>query len=147
MTLKDTLNDSLKSAMKAREMDKVKVLRNFQAVIKQIEIDRQITLDDGGVLELLQKQIKQRQESHDVFVANNRQDLADKERFEMDILGEFMPTPLSDDELTAIIKDTISELNATSMADMGKVMNAVKAKTVGRADPSLISKLVKGQLV
>ncbi|MDO4251320.1 MAG: GatB/YqeY domain-containing protein, partial [Moraxella sp.] len=72
--------------------------------------------------------------------------LADKEQFEIDVLSQFMPTPLSDDELNTIITDTISELNATSMADMGKVMNAVKEKTVGRGDPSVISKLVKEQL-
>lgn len=143
MSLKDTLSDTLKTAMKAKEMDKIKVLRGVQAVIKQIEIDKQITLDDNGILELLQKQIKQRQESLTIYKDNGRDDLADKEQFEIDVISEFLPTALSDDELGEIVKTVIGELNATSIKDMGKVMNEVKARTAGRADPANISVLVK----
>ncbi len=143
MTLKDTLTDTIKTAMKARELEKVKILRNVQAVIKQIEIDRQVTLNDADVLDILQKQIKQRQESLTVFENNNRDDLAQKERFEIDVISTFLPEALSDSELADIVNSTIARLNATTMADMGKVMNDVKAQTVGRADPAVISRLVK----
>lgn len=146
MSLKDTLTEAVKTAMKAREMDTVKVLRNVQAALKKIEIDSQIELDDKAVLEQLQKQIKQRQESLTIYQANGREDLAQKEQFEITIIEQFLPAQLSDDELTAIITATISEIGAAGMKDMGKVMNAVKEKTVGQADPALISGLVKKAL-
>lgn len=146
MTLKNTITERIKELMKARSLEEVKILRNVQAVIKQIEIDRRIELQDTDVLEILQKQIKQRQESLDIFVANGRDDLANKERFEIDAISQFLPTQLSDDELQVIVKDTIANLNASGMGDMGKVMNAVKAATVGRADPANISKMVKSAL-
>ncbi len=146
MSLKDTLTEAVKTAMKAREMDTVKVLRNVQAALKKIEIDSQIELDDKAVLEQLQKQIKQRQESLTIYQANGREDLAQKEQFEITIIEQFLPAQLSDDELTTIISATISETGAAGMKDMGKVMNAVKEKTVGQADPAVISGLVKKAL-
>lgn len=144
--LKETLTEKIKTAMKAREMDTVKVLRNVQAVIKQIEIDQQITLDDTGILEILQKQTKQRQESLSIFTANGREDLAQKEQFEIDVISEFLPQALSEEELLALVKTEISNQGATSMQQMGSVMNALKAQTVGRADPAVLSKLVKQAL-
>lgn len=146
MTLKATLTDAIKTAMKAKEMDKIKVLRNVQAAIKQVEIDEQIELDDKGILALLQKQIKQRNESLVIYQGNGREDLAQKEQFEIDIISEFLPAQLSEDELTAIITATIGELGAAGMKDMGRVMNAVKDKTSGQADPAVISGLVKKAL-
>lgn len=146
MSLKDTLTEAVKTAMKAREMDTVKVLRNVQAALKKIEIDSQIELDDKAVLEQLQKQIKQRQESLTIYQANGREDLAQKEQFEITIIEQFLPAQLSDDELTTIITATISETGAAGMKDMGRVMNAVKEKTVGQADPAVISGLVKKAL-
>lgn len=144
--LKETLTEKIKTAMKAREMDTVKVLRNVQAVIKQIEIDQQITLDDTGILEILQKQTKQRQESLSIFTANGREDLAQKEQFEIDVISEFLPQALSEEELLALVKTEISNQGATSMQQMGSVMNALKVQTVGRADPAVLSKLVKQAL-
>lgn len=144
--LKDTLNETVKTAMKARELEKVKVLRNVQAVIKQIEIDRQTTLDDAGVLEILQKQTKQRQESLAIFTANGREDLAQKEQFEIDIISEFLPQAMSEDEVVALVNAEIAKQGATSMQQMGSVMNALKVQTAGCADPAIISKLVKQAL-
>lgn len=144
--LKDTLNETVKTAMKARELEKVKVLRNVQAVIKQIEIDRQTTLDDAGVLEILQKQTKQRQESLAIFTANGREDLAQKEQFEIDIISEFLPQAMSEYEVVALVNAEIAKQGATSMQQMGSVMNALKVQTAGRADPAIISKLVKQAL-
>ena len=144
--LKQTLLDNIKVSMKARELERVKVLRNVQAVVKQIEIDRRIELDDAQVLEVLQKQLKQRQESLTIFTENNRDDLATKEQFEIDIINEFMPKQMDDDEIIALVNAEISEQGATSMRDMGSVMGVLKNKTAGRADPALISKLVKDAL-
>lgn len=146
MTLKDSLTQTIKSSMKAREMEVVKILRNVQAAIKKVEIDHQTTLDDNAVLELLQKQIKQRQESLDIYQANGRDDLAAKEKFEIEVIGQFLPAQLNEAALNDIIAATITELEANSMKDMGRVMNAVKEKTVGQADPAIISGLVKKAL-
>lgn len=146
MTLKDSLTQTIKSSMKAREMEVVKILRNVQATIKKVEIDTQTTLDDNAVLELLQKQIKQRQESLDIYEANGRDDLAAKEKFEIEVIGQFLPVQLDEAALNDIIAATITELEADSMKDMGRVMNAVKEKTVGQADPAIISGLVKKAL-
>ena len=144
--LKQTLSDTIKTSMKARELERVKVLRNVQSVVKQIEIDRQTELDDAQVLEVLQKQLKQRHESLSIFTENGRDDLASKEQFEIDIINEFMPKQMDDTELAALVNAEIKEQGATSMRDMGSVMGVLKNKTAGRADPALISKLVKEAL-
>lgn len=146
MTLKATLTDSIKTAMKTKNMEQVKVLRNVQAAIKQIEIDGQNELSDQDVLAILQKQIKQRQESLSIYTANGRDDLAQKEQFEIDVISAFLPEQLSDDKLVAIINETINEMSASGMKDMGRVMNAVKNKTAGQADPATISSFVKQAL-
>ena len=144
--LKQTLSDTIKASMKARELERVKVLRNVQSVVKQIEIDRQTELDDVQVLEVLQKQLKQRHESLSIFTENGRDDLASKEQFEIDIINEFMPKQMDDTELAALVSAEIKAQGATSMRDMGSVMGVLKNKTAGRADPALISKLVKDAL-
>ena len=144
--LKQNLSDQIKTSMKARELERVKVLRNVQSVVKQIEIDRQIELNDTDVLEVLQKQLKQRQESLAIFTENGRDDLATKEQFEIDIINEFMPKQMDEAELAALVNAEIAAQGATSMRDMGSVMGALKAKTAGRADPAVISKLVKSGL-
>ena len=144
--LKQTLSDNIKVSMKARELERVKVLRNVQSVVKQIEIDRQTELDDAQVLEVLQKQLKQRQESLTIFTENGRDDLATKEQFEIDIINEFMPQQMNQDEIMVLVNAEIAEQGATSMRDMGSVMGVLKNKTAGRADPALISKMVKDAL-
>lgn len=143
MSVKEQINQTLIAAMKAKKMDEVKVLRGVQAAIKQIEIDKQVVLDEAGIFELLQKQIKQRQESLVIYKDNGREDLASKEQFELDVIATFLPQPLDAQELEGIIRTVITELSATSIKDMGKVMNEVKARTAGRADPANISVLVK----
>ena len=144
--IKQTLTDTIIVSMKAREIERVKVLRNVQAVIKQIEIDRRTELDDAEVLEILQKQLKQRHESLTIFTENGRDDLATKEQFEIDIINEYMPKQMDEAEITALVNAEIAEQGATSMRDMGSVMGILKTKTAGRADPALISKLVKDAL-
>ncbi len=144
--LQQQLADTIIVSMKAREIERVKVMRNVQAVIKQIEIDRRVELDDADVLDVLQKQLKQRQESLAIFTENDRDDLATKEQFEIDIINEFMPKQMDDSEIAALVNTEIAIQGATSMRDMGAVMAVLKKKTAGRADPALISKLVKDAL-
>ena len=144
--LKQTLAESIKTSMKAREIERVKVLRNVQAVIKQIEIDRRVDLNDAEVLDILQKQLKQRHESLTIFTDNGREDLANKEQFEIDIINGFMPKQMDDAEVAALVNSEIKAQGATSMRDMGGVMGVLKTKTAGRADPAVISKLVKEAL-
>ncbi len=144
--LKQHLADTIITSMKAREIERVKVLRNVHAVIKQIEIDRRIELEDADVLDVLQKQLKQRQESLTIFTENDRKDLAVKEQFEIDIINEFMPKQMDDSEIAALVSSEIAAQGATSMRDMGVVMGELKKKTAGRADPGLISKLVRDAL-
>ena len=144
--LKQSLAADIITSMKAHNIERVKVLRNVQAVIKQIEIDRQTVLDDADVLEVLQKQLKQRHESLTIFTENNRDDLAVKEQFEIDIINEFMPKQMDDAEIAALVNAEIAAQGATSMRDMGGVMGVLKTKTAGRADPAIISKLVRQAL-
>ena len=128
--LKQSLAADIITSMKAHNIERVKVLRNVQAVIKQIEIDRQTVLDDADVLEVLQKQLKQRHESLTIFTENNRDDLAVKEQFEIDIINEFMPKQMDDAELAALVNAEIAAQGATSMRDMGGVMGVLKTKTI-----------------
>ena len=146
MSLKDTITEAVKTAMKAKDLEQVKVLRNIQAAIKQVEIDSQKELGDTEILTILQKQLKQRQESQGIFSANGRDDLAQKEQFEIEIITQFFPKPLTEEALTKIVAKAIETLGASDIKDMGRVMNAIKEETVGRADQATVSALVKNAL-
>ena len=145
-TLKNQITDVLKAAMRAKEMDKLTVIRGLQAAIKQIEVDERIELDDAQVLAVIEKQIKQRKESIKAFLAANREDLASKEQAEFEILSQFLPEAMSEEELDSLIAQTIEAQSATSMKDMGKVMNSLRPIIAGRADPAQVSAKIKAQL-
>ena len=145
-TLKNQITDVLKAAMRAKEMDKLTVIRGLQAAIKQIEVDERIELDDAQVLAVIEKQIKQRKESIKAFLAANREDLASKEQAEFEILSQFLPEAMSEDELDSLIAQTITAQGATSMKDMGKVMNSLRPIIAGRADPAQVSAKIKAKL-
>ena len=144
--LKNQITDALKVAMRARTMDTVMVLRNVQAAIKQIEVDTREELDDARVLAVLEKQIKQRKESISAFQGAGREDLAAKELFEIGVISQFLPAALSEQELDILIEEEISEQGATTIRDMGKVMNALRPKITGRADASIVSTKIKARL-
>lgn len=146
MNLKQQITDRVKQAMKAGEKDRLKVLRMLTAAIKQKEIDERIELDDAQVLAILDKQVKQRRESIEQYRAGNRSDLAEAEQAEIDVLGEFLPEPLSEDELAALIDRAIADTGASAMADMGKVMGQLKPKVQGRADMKQVSAAVREKL-
>jgi len=146
MALRERLNEDIKTAMKAREQDKLNALRLMLAAVKQREVDERITLDDAGVISVVEKMIKQRKDSISQYEKAARQDLADKEKYEIGILEGFLPQQLSQAEVDAIVADAIESTGAKSAADMGKVMAVVKPKLAGRADMGKVSGLVKAKL-
>lgn len=145
-TLKSRLQDDMKSAMRAKEKERLVVIRGVLAAIKQREIDEQIELDDTQILAVLDKLVKQRRDSAQQFRDADRLDLAEKEEMEMKILQEYLPAALTPEEITQLIDDAISATDAQSMKEMGKVMGIVKSKVQGRADMSEVSALIKQKL-
>ncbi|ENU29578.1 MULTISPECIES: GatB/YqeY domain-containing protein [Acinetobacter] len=145
-TLKNQITDVLKNSMRAKEMATVTVIRGLQAAIKQIEIDERIELDDAQVLAVIEKQIKQRKESIKAFSGAGREDLASKEQAEVEVISQFLPAAMTEEELDSLIEQTISAQGATSMKDMGKVMNSLRPIIAGRADPAQVSSKIKAKL-
>jgi uncharacterized protein YqeY len=143
MSLKDTLKQAMKDAMRAKAKERLGAIRLIQAEIKRIEVDERIDLDDDRVLVILDKMLKQRRDSISQYQAAERNDLADIEIFEVGIIQEFLPAQLSDDEITALIDEAIAATGASEMKDMGKVMGMIKPKAQGRADVGAIGKLIK----
>jgi uncharacterized protein YqeY len=146
MSLKDQITADMKSAMKAGEKDRLKVVRLMLAAIKQIEIDKRIELDDAAVLSVLDKMVKQRRDSVEQFQNGDRNDLADIELAEIAVLDTYLPEQLSDTELEALIDEAISATGAESIRDMGKVMGQIKSKAAGRADMGAVGAKVKARL-
>ena len=146
MPLRDQLNEDMKSAMKAREADKLAAIRLLLSEVKRREVDERVTLDDAGVISVVEKMIKQRKDFISQFEKAARQDLADKEKFEVGILEAYLPQQLSAAEIDAIIAEAVAATGAKSAADMGKVMGVVKPKLAGRADMGKVSALVKARL-
>jgi uncharacterized protein YqeY len=144
--LKKHISDTLKTAMRAKEKQRVTVIRTILSECKKIEIDERIELDDARVLAVLDKMNKQRKDSNQQFLNGDREDLAKIEQEEMLIISEFLPTPLTDNEVGEIVKAAVKETGANSMQQMGAVMAIVKPQVQGRADMALISKQVKAQL-
>ena len=146
MALREQLNEDMKTAMKAREAEKLGAIRLLLASVKQREVDERITLDDAGVISVVEKMIKQRKDSISQFEKGARQDLADKEKFEIAVLEGYLPRQLPQAEIDAIIAEALSATGAKSPADMGRVMSAVKPRLAGRADMGKVSALVKAKL-
>jgi len=145
-SLKERITDDMKAAMRSGEKERLGVIRMITAAIKQREVDERITLDDAQVLSVLEKMIKQRKESLVQFQAGNRPDLVDKESGEITLLQGYLPTPLSDAEIDALIGDAIASTGAASIKDMGKVMGIIKGKAQGRADMAAVGAKIKAKL-
>ncbi len=144
--LKNTVSAAVKDAMRAKDKDRLGVLRMVMSEFKRIEVDERIELDDARVLAVLDKLVKQRKDSEKQYIDANRQDLADVESFEIGVIQAFLPEALTPEEITEIVKAAIGESGAESMKDMGKVMAIVKPQVQGRADMGSISKIVKTEL-
>jgi uncharacterized protein YqeY len=143
MSLKTRILEDVKSAMRAHERERLAVLRLVTAAIKQKEVDERIDLNDEQVLLVLDKMVKQRRESIDQYEKADREDLAVKERFELGLIQTYLPEPLGEDELAALIQSTMTEVGASSIRDMGPVMNALRGQVQGRADMKAVSQAVK----
>lgn len=146
MSLKARINDDLKAAMRTGDARRRDALRLLLAAVKQREVDERKDLADADVVSVIERMIKQRRESIAQFEKGGRQDLAQIERFESDLLQGYMPQAMSDAEIATAVADAISTVGANSPADMGKVMGALKGKLAGRADMGKVSALVKSKL-
>lgn len=143
MSLKAQISEDMKTAMRAKDMAKLGVIRLLQAAIKQREVDERIELDDAAVIAAIEKMLKQRRDSIAAFESANRIDLADQEKFEVTVLQAYLPAQLSDDDINAIIAKVIAETGAAGAKDMGKVVGAVKPLVAGQADMAKVSGLIK----
>lgn len=146
MTIKDSISNDLKDAMRARDKQKLDTLRLITAAVKQVEVDERIVVDDERMLIILDKLAKQRKESITQFEAAGRDDLVAQEQYELGVIGHYLPEPLSDKEIEALVAQAFTESGATKMSDMGKVMAILKPQLQGRADMSKVSLLIKAKL-
>ncbi len=143
MSLKEQLKSDLKDAMRAKEILKRDAIRAINTMIKQIEVDQRVELNDDDIIKLIQKGIKQREEAIVQFKEASRDDLVQNEQDQIDIFSLYLPKQLTDEELETVIKAIIEEVGATSMKDMGKIMNPAKEKIGGSADGKRINEMVK----
>ncbi len=146
MSLRERINEDMKAAMRARESDRLSAIRLLLAAVRQREIDERIELDDAGVMAVVEKLLKQRRDAAAQYQAAGRKDLEDRERFEIGVLSTYLPLPLSESEVSALIDQAVSETAASSPKDMGKVMSWLKPKLAGRADMAAVSAKVKAAL-
>jgi len=146
MTLKERITEDMKGAMRAGEKERLGTIRLVLAAIKQREVDERITLDDGQVLAVLEKMIKQRREAITQFESGGRADLVAKEQAELTVLQAYLPAQLSDSEIDGLIAEAIASTGAASIKDMGKVMGIVKTKAQGKADMGAVSARIKQKL-
>jgi len=146
MSIKERITSDLKEAMRARDKKKLDALRQITAAIKQIEVDERIEVDEARLLAILDKMAKQRKESIEQYQKAQRDDLVAQEQYELDVISSYLPEPLTEQEIHQLIEEAVNDLDAQSMADMGKVMGQLKPKLQGRADMGEVSQLIKAKL-
>lgn len=146
MSLKSRLQDDLKLAMKNKDTVKKSVVTLIRSAIKQYEVDNRVELEEDGVIDIIAKQLKQRRDSLVEFQKAGREDLIQQTEAEIEVLKEYLPQQLSEEEIEVIVKETIAEVGASLSKDMGKVMSAIRPKVKGRADGKLVNELVKKNL-
>ena len=146
MALREQLNEDIKTAMKARDSERLGALRLLSAAAKQREVDERITLDDAALIAIVEKEIKKRRESIAQYEKGQRQDLADKEKFEISVIEAYLPKQLSQAEVDAIVAEALASTGAKTPADMGKVMGVLKPRLAGKADMGKVSAMVKAKL-
>jgi len=146
MSLKERITEDMKTAMRAKDSERLGTIRMITSAIKQREVDERITLDDTQVLAILEKMVKMRKESVAQFLSGGREDLAAKENKEIELLQSYLPAQLSDAEIEALIQDVIAATSATSIKDMGKAMALLKQKAQGRIDMAVVSAKLKARL-
>ena len=146
MSLKDQITEDMKTAMRAKDSERLLTVRTLLAAMKQKEVDERVVLDDVAIVAIVDKLIKQRKDSITAFEAGNRQDLADKEKAEMQVLQGYLPERMSAEETQAAVQAIVAELGAKGAGDMGRVMGVVKTRLAGKADMGQVSSAVKAAL-
>lgn len=146
MSLKDTINEHMKEAMRSKDQARLETIRMLRAAIQRREVDERVALDDTQVMGVIEKMIKQGRDAIEQFKQGGRQDLADKEEAQIAVWKAYLPEPLSEAEIDRLIDAAIGETGAASAKDMGKVVGAVKAKVAGRADMGKVSGRIKDKL-
>ena len=146
MGLKDQITEDMKTAMRAKDSERLGTIRLLQAAMKQKEVDERITLDDAAIVTIVDKLIKQRKDSIAAFEGAGRQDLADKEKAELAVLQAYLPARMSEAEILDAVKAIVAEVGAAGPGDMGKVMGVVKTRLAGKADMGQVSAAVKAAL-
>ena len=146
MSLSDKLKDAMKDAMRAKDKERLGTIRMALAAIKQIEVDERITLDDDGILKVLTKMVKQRKDAITQYNDAGRPELAEAEAAEIRVIEDFLPQALTEQEINDLISQAITELSASGMQDMGKVMGKLKPQMQGRADMAVVSGIIKARL-
>jgi len=144
--LKDRIKDDMKAAMRAKDKDRLKVIRMIQAAIKQIEVDERVELDDERIVVVLDKMLKQRRESIKQFNEAGRNDLSEIEEAELLVIQDFLPKALTPEEIEDMVAKAVSDSAAESIKDMGKVMGILRSQMLGRADMSVVSSVIKAKL-
>jgi len=146
MSLKAKITEDMKSAMKAGDKDRLRVVRLILADINRVEVDSRQELDDAGIIAVMEKAIKQRRDSIEQFNKGGRADLSAIEQDEMEVIQTYLPEQLSEDELTGLVDEIIAATGAESIRDMGKVMGAIKSRAAGKADMGAVGAMVKARL-
>ncbi|WP_159917518.1 GatB/YqeY domain-containing protein [Pantoea sp. 18069] len=146
MSLKDQITEDMKTAMRAKDSERLGTIRMLMAAMKQKEVDERVVLDDVAIIAIVDKLIKQRKDSIAAFETAGRQDLVDKEKAELEVLKVYLPQRMSAEEVTAAVQAIVAELGAKGPGDMGKVMGAVKTQLAGKADMGQVSAAVKAAL-
>lgn len=144
--IKTKVESAVKDAMRARDKQRLGVLRLIMAEFKRVEVDERIELDDTRCLAILDKMVKQRKDSLEQYQNAGRDDLADQEQFELSVIDEYTPDALSEEEVKSLVDQAVAETGATSMKDMGALMANLRPKLQGRADMGSVSQLVKARL-
>ena len=146
MSLKTQLTEDMKTAMRAKDQVSLSTIRLINAAIKQFEVDERTEADDAKVISILTKMVKQRKDSAKSYTEADRQDLADKENAEIEILNRYLPQMMSAEEIKTVVEAAIAETGASGMADMGKVMGVLKTRLAGKADMGEVNKVLKAAL-
>ncbi len=146
MSLKAKITEDMKSAMKAGDKDRLRVVRLILADINRVEVDSRQELDDAGIIAVMEKAVKQRRDSIEQFNKGGRADLSAIEQDELDVIQTYLPEQLSEDELTGLVNEIIAATGAESIRDMGKVMGAIKSRAAGKADMGAVGAMVKARL-
>jgi len=146
MALREQIQSDMKDALRARDSARLNAIRMLWSAVKQKEVDERVTADDAMIISIIVKAVKEHRDSVEQYARGGREDLVEKEKFEIGVLSAYLPQQLSEDEVRGVVDEVIAQTGASGMSAMGRVMGAVKVKVAGRADMSRVSALVREKL-